>query len=751
MIIVGEKMVKTIVTGLGISFLVLIPGISRGDTFVRWPWEEVQMEITLEPFSHTLSGRCLITLPSRGINRVGFLLGDNLKVTQVKWAGQPLLPEQAASFEPEEVSEAYGVYGRWSQENALFYYAAIPKKIPPGGSPVLDIFWAGTIYEPQVERAFSREEIALEAKGSIDTMGVFLSPSAWWYPRLPDAPVHHTVTINLPLGWRAVTDGEVVKEESRSEGVQVTYRTLLPTNALTLSAGPYTVTSDTLGSIALLAYFFPPQADLAPRYLAAVKRYIALYQDLVGPYPFTRFSVVDNFLPSGYGMPGWTLLGSEVIRLPFIVETSLGHEVLHNWFGNSLWVDYREGNWCEGLTTYFADYLYQAQKDSASAADYRLNVLKEYAAYVNPDNDYPVAEFSERANRTDRAIGYGKVMMIFHMLRNLMDQRDTTLFPRLIKEVYQKYKGKAIGWSVWQKEAQRLYQERLDWFFQQWVTAKGAIKIEIKDAKCDQTEETWRARIQLAVIPNTPRPYWLLLPIRAITEGGVLDYQAFITQSPQALEIAGPGSLKALRIDPDFQLFRHLYPSEAPVTMAFFFGDERAVWVVPESGVHKEAYLKCAQGLKREGQEIVTPSQYHYAEGKEPEREVRSLWILGSPDENPLWSHFPPPEELFRYLPYRAPRWREESALEAGFTLKGEEFRGGRLTITFITWHPHALGEKVIVYTLALPEADPIAGTRKLPHYGRYSYLLFDGETNIKKGVWEAVGDHPMLWKVPGS
>jgi hypothetical protein len=54
-------------------------------------------------------------------------------------------------------------------------------------------------------------------------------------------------------------------------------------------------------------------------------------------------------------MPSFTLLGSRVIRLPFILYSSYPHEILHNWWGNSVYVDYARGNWSEGLTSYLAE------------------------------------------------------------------------------------------------------------------------------------------------------------------------------------------------------------------------------------------------------------------------------------------------------------------------------------------------------------------------------------------------------------
>jgi hypothetical protein len=41
-------------------------------------------------------------------------------------------------------------------------------------------------------------------------------------------------------------------------------------------------------------------------------------------------------------------------------------------------------------------------------------------------------------------------------------------------------------------------------------------------------------------------------------------------------------------------------------------------------------------------------------------------------------------------------------------------------------------------------KADLEAVVRKLPHYGKYSYLAFLGETNIAKGIWEVTAS-PLI------
>jgi hypothetical protein len=54
-------------------------------------------------------------------------------------------------------------------------------------------------------------------------------------------------------------------------------------------------------------------------------------------------------------------------------------------------------------------------------------------------------------------------------------------------------------------------------------------------------------------------------------------------------------------------------------------------------------------------------------------------------------------------------------------------------------------GAESSAYGVFLPENDEIvtAIARKIPHYSKYSYLVFEGTTNVAKGTWEA-GSSPL-------
>src|SRR6185503_18372100 len=149
--------------------------------------------------------------------------------------------------------------------------------------------------------------------------------------------------------------------------------------------GPYVireklVSRENAEALRLRTYFYPDLEPLAEGYLEDSQRYIALYSKKIGAYPHSAFSVVASPLPSGFGMPTLTYIGAQVLKLPFIRATSLGHEVLHNWWGNGVYADYARGNWSEGLTTFMADYFYKEQESAAAARDMRHGWLRDFAA-----------------------------------------------------------------------------------------------------------------------------------------------------------------------------------------------------------------------------------------------------------------------------------------------------------------------------------------------------------------------------------
>ena len=173
-------------------------------------------------------------------------------------------------------------------------------------------------------------------------------------------------------------------------------------------------------------------------------------------------------------MPSFTLLGPQVIRLPFIISSSYPHEVLHNWWGNGVYIDYPGGNWSEGLTVYLADHLLKEREGQGAA--YRRDSLSAYADYVRSGADAPLTEFRARHGAASQAIGYGKGAMLFHMLRV---QLGDAAFRQGLRRFYADNRFRIAGYPDLRRAFESASSQDLGAFFTAWTTRTGAPRLAL--------------------------------------------------------------------------------------------------------------------------------------------------------------------------------------------------------------------------------------------------------------------------------
>jgi aminopeptidase N len=280
-----------------------------------------------------------------------------------------------------------------------------------------------------------------------------------------------------------------------------------------------------------MVFLRTPDAPLAQKYLDATAQYLQLYNTLLGPYPYAKFALVENSWESGYGMPSFTLLGSKVIRLPFIVASSYPHEILHNWWGNGVFVDAQQGNWCEGLTAYLADHLMQEQRGSAVA--YRRATLQRYTDYVRTHSDMPLTAFRTRHSAATAAIGYGKALMLFHMLRQ---QLGDNAFLGALQAFYRENLFQRVGFDALRHALTNVSREDMSEVFQQWVTRPGAPELRISAATVQPDGQHYRLRAVLDQVHPGPA-YRLQVPLAVSLQGQAQAWQTTVIMAEKRLEL----------------------------------------------------------------------------------------------------------------------------------------------------------------------------------------------------------------------
>jgi len=419
-----------------------------------------------------------------------------------------------------------------------------------------------------------------------------------WFPQA-DHEMIFNLTAFIPNDFEAVSEAEKVITSQAEGRKQVIFRFRHPLYSINFAAGPYTVTVDKFDDDKELdAYFFAEDQELAAGYLEKTKQYLARYEKMIGPYPYDRFAIVENRLPTGFAMPTFTLLGQAVVRLPFIVDTSLGHEVLHSWFGNGVRMSYQEGNWVEGLTTYLADQSFAA--DKGNGATYRKEQMVKYQSYVRPDLDLTLRDFQNVGHtniggKPVRAVGYNKSSMFFHMLRHKLG--DET-FTRCLQDFYRRMKYKTAGWTDLEESFKVVSGRNLDDFFSQWLDRNDIPKLEVKvpEVKNDQGYPV----LHFDIKQDNKDPYSLELPV-VISDGNEEVRQTLtLSDTLEHFDIPLTFTPTKLTIDPDYDIMRVLAPAELPPTWSHFMGDENKIAILP-SEEHRALYGSFIKLLESEG------------------------------------------------------------------------------------------------------------------------------------------------------
>ena len=604
--------------------------------------------------------------------------------------------------------------------------------LPKGATAVL-VEYTGTIHHALSSSRAEQARGFRNSAGLIDAQGVFLAAGSLWYPQFDGYPyLTFSMEIELPAGWSSVTQGKRIRHRSDPELTRDHWTIDKPQEEIYLIAAPFAEYQRTTqlqqGPASAQVFLREPDQKLAEKYLDATVGYLKMYEQLIGPYAYSKFALVENFWETGFGMPSFTLLGSRVIRFPFIINSSYPHEILHNWWGNGVYVDFATGNWSEGLTAYLADHLIKEQQ--GQGVNYRQQSLQKYRDYAAKNRDFPLSQFKSRHSSATEAVGYGKTLMLFHMLRK---QLGDETFIKALQKLYQVYQFRIASFNDVKQVFEQVSGISLEQFFQQWVERSGAPALVLKASRVEKISNQFRLQITLEQI-QPGEPYRLDIPVAVslINQRAAKEFVVTMTAQQQTIEVDLPASPSRVDIDPQFDLFRKLAIKETPPAFTQVFGASDLLVVLPgkATGDMKAAWQTFARDVSHMGPEKVSIVTDDEIESLPTDKAVM---VLG-------WDN--------RFTPQvQNELARHPVTFETGQVHVGQEHTEKQNHA--FAWVTRFEGTNKQSYPRALIAAD-VAGAlpglgRKLPHYHKYSYLAFSGEEpeNRLKGRWP-VTDSPM-------
>ncbi|OOG26430.1 peptidase M1 [Thioalkalivibrio denitrificans] len=606
------------------------------------------LELTIDPAERTIRGELRMHRPP-GTSE--FRLWDGLRVHEVR-AGEETL----------RATPAPG--GRYRIQ------------VPEAAAPVV-ITWSGALPAPGdgVAGMFMARD------------GGFLSPEGGWYPVFEPA---HSFALRLharvPSGQRFVATGSLVGEAT-DDGTHYTARHAHPRiDGVVLVTGPWLERSVEVDGVHVRTLF--PEAlnaNYAESYLEHTARYLGMFAERAGAYPYESFTIAASPAPVGVAFPGFTVLGERVIPLPFIPRTSLAHELLHSWWGTGVRVDYASGNWSEALTTYMADYHLADLRGEGRETRHRW--LLDLAA-LPPEMDRPLVTFRGGNQGADRIIGYNRGAMMFHMLNRRIGAQAFDAGARLFSE---RHMFRVADWADLQAAFSEAADEDLSSFFNAWLQRPGLPELALHDVERIRDGDAWEIRGVLEQVQEAD-PWPLAVPLVVETGNGPVRHTVSMDERRASFSVRVTDPPVAIATDPDYDVLRQLADAPPIVRMATLHPDTRLVTTQP--GL--EGVGPAVLGRRPESADSFAPDA--------------SLLLVGETGDVADWlaaEDVPePPESMARRG--RARAW----------TVPGTR--------------------------LLVLSADDMEGLRNLVgalrHHGHRSYLVQDADgRSVEAGVWKSV------------
>lgn len=496
------------------------------------------MVVHIDPIEGTLHGKTIITIQRP--KELRLMLGSTFDVTKATFNGGELGAGRADIDQPH----IWHIPFNLSQQHQF------------------EIHWQGSLNQLSHFYSAKKWKPMTVLSGAQAT---FLPDTSLWYPRVVDTFATYKVELKLPASQRGLVAGKLIEEQSSKQEYRTIFEYSHPSEGIDLIAGPYLVSTQVYSrnngeEIQLRTYLHPQIKQFSSDYFASVKRYLSRYETQIGAYPHDTFSVVSSLKPNVFSIPTITFQSVDVLKFPVKSDAVISHDLLHNWWGNGVFADYRGGNWAEGLTTFMAHSINQQQDDHA-ARDTRLTWIHDLAL-LPTEQDIPLQAFDSRIHGVNPSIGRYKSAMFFSMLRDYLGE---TVFQQGIQALWSTRRFQITSWQQLQQLLEIISGRPLEKFFKQWIDQKGLPTLSIKEAKGESsTSDAYR--ITLTLQQSSP-PYQLRVPIMIESEHGKETQWIDFTQQQQNVSIKSSSKPLFVALDPDYRLLRRLPENQMPLSL----------------------------------------------------------------------------------------------------------------------------------------------------------------------------------------
>jgi aminopeptidase N len=318
----------------------------------------------------------------------------------------------------------------------------------------------------------------------------------------------------------------------------------------------------------------------------------------------------------------------------------------------------------------------------------------------------------------------------------LRQELGDTVFTEGLRDLYRKHIFRFATFTDLQKSFEYVSHKDLQPEFDQWITESGAPELKISDVVVTRQDEKYTVTATFKQ-EQPGMSYRLRIPLAITMEGTEKAFQTVVDldEKKQAIQFSLPARPSRIDVDPEFDLFRRLDREEIPPAISQALGVKKLLVILPSSADKTllEAYRKFAAALGQSGPdevEIRLDTELSQLPGD------RSVAMLG-------W------ENRFLQLIVSSVASYGVRMDEQSVRIGKSEFPLKNHSVVLTARNPE--NRNTAIMFIASDLSAPLPGlSRKLPHYHKYSYLVFEGSepANIGKGRWPVLSS-PLTVLIP--
>jgi predicted negative regulator of RcsB-dependent stress response len=451
---------------LGLFFASVASRTALGAEKTRLRVDDYQIDVQLLPQTHKLSAHAVVKVTAlEDLNVATFQLNNALRITKLTDANnKPLTPE------------------RNTQDSTVRF--SLNSSIAKSASTTFTFEYEGTLENADESPV---EGLKLAYVGP-DTS--YLLYSGLWFPVAGYGVNRFTSTISVTVPSHMVVIGSG-KESSAAPAAAASKKATTelansktftftwdkPSFPGTIIAGTFQEFKSDDAGLDLHVFFKPNKQDLGAEYASTAVKAYTYFVTQYGLAPSTRLKVVeipDDTVPSAYA-PEIAALSSRAITEK-VNYRLLANTIAHQWWGVSVSPASKDDWW---LTDGFARYSEARYVESAAGEAGLEEMIKDMSVGALAYDSVPLSSAAklEYFSPEFQSLVTDKGAMILHMLRWVVGEKK---YLEIMRDFATKYAGKSASSDDFRAVSEKVYGEKLTWFYSQWMDSTSAPEFKVK-------------------------------------------------------------------------------------------------------------------------------------------------------------------------------------------------------------------------------------------------------------------------------